>query len=304
MASWKGWLAIGVLACMVATGSCGQGASKDAKAKEPAKPTKKIKVTVPEIEIITQDPDGGKSASSVKVVRPNKLASAVNVAENQKLVVKFPVKNEADNELVKPDQAFVRLTHSKLDREVVLVAEADAAGHKVELDLSKRAGDFNRLSGTYQLHVDVGDARFSNAISAHVGSVKLNFPGGIEELSDPLARFVAKPEIKHMFREPEKRPPATVSTAFSFAAIAPFVLLWLLWIRLGINFRNLDFHPSSIVFYGSLGGIFYLYYMFWISLNMFTTLKYLSVLGLIAFFSGNAMFARMNRKRTGREIKE
>lgn len=83
------------------------------------------------------------------------------------------------------------------------------------------------------------------------GTVKLNFPGGVEELADPLARFSPKPEIKvwyfgmgyrrrnegnvgnyeffcfqHLFREPEKRPPATVSSAFSIAVILPFVLLW------------------------------------------------------------------------------
>jgi len=282
---------------------CGQGASKEAKA-EPVKSGPKITVSVPEIEITAFDVEGGKAASSQKISPPKKLSYDLNIAENQKLIVKFAVKNAADNQNVKADQAFVRLTNVKADREVALVADADGNAYKVEVDLTKKGADFNRLNGVYEVHVEVGDFGFSNAVSALVGNVKLNFPNGVDEVSSSSDRFASRPEIKHLFREPEKRPPATVSTAFSFAVMVPFVLLWLLWAKLGINFRNFDVHPSALVFYASLGGIFYLYYMFWLSLDMFTTLKYLSGLGLVAFFSGSMFFARMNRRRTGKEVKE
>lgn len=285
----------------------GQTASKEAKpaaAKEPVKNAQKIKISLADLEVSVYDNDAGKVSSSQKLANGGKLSAALDIGENQKLIVKFVVRNAADNQAVKSDQAFVRLTHPKADREVVLIAEQDGDAYKLELDIPKRAVDFHRLSGSYELRVDVGDVNFLNAISSHVGTVKLNFPNGVTELADPLARFAVKPEIKHTFREPEVRPPATVSSAFSLAVLAPFVLLALLWARLGVNLNNFDFHPASLVFYGALGGIFYLYYLFWVSLNMFTTLKYLTVLGTVAFFSGNAMFARQHRKRTGKEIKE
>ena len=50
--------------------------------------------------------------------------------------------------------------------------------------------------------------------------------------------FVAgpKPEIAHMFREPEKRPPAVVSNAFTILCLAaPFAVLFGAWAKLGVN---------------------------------------------------------------------
>ncbi|GAV03514.1 hypothetical protein RvY_13923 [Ramazzottius varieornatus] len=286
----------------------GQGMSKetpvaDKPAAKAQRSSSQVQVSISDIEVSIYDSDAGKASLSQKISLPNKLSSIPNVPENQKLVVKFTVRNQADNQPVKADQTFLRLTNGKV-KEVVLVAEADGDSYKVEVDLSKRAAEFARLSGQYDVRIEVGDVNIAKAVSANLGSVKLSFPGGVDNIPDPLARFAPKPEIKHTFREPEKRPPALVSTAFSFAVLAPMVVLWALWARLGINFRNFDLHPTSLVFYGSLGAIFYLYYMFWIFLDMFTTLKYLTVLGAVAFFSGNAMFARLHRRRHGKEIKE
>jgi oligosaccharyltransferase complex subunit delta (ribophorin II) len=235
------------------------------------------------------------------VAPDGKLASALNVAESQRLLIKFSVKS--GSEAIKADQAFVRLTNSKADLEFVVVGEIDGDGYKVDLDVAKRANEFSRLSGTYELRIDIGDVGFSNAISALLGSVKLNFVSGVTELPDPLTRFQPKPEIKHLFREPEKRPAAVVSTAFSFAVLAPVLILLGLWAKLGINFKNFDFHPASLVFYASLGAIFYLYFNFWLFLDMFTTLKYLTLLGVVASLSGSVAYGRMYRRRTGKETK-
>lgn len=288
----------------------GQGMSKETpvvraqRGSDSSKLAQQTQVSISDIEVSAYDADAAKASFSQKVTLPDRLSSAPSVPENQKLIVKFTVRNLAGNLPVKSDQAFVRLTHAKPLKEVVLVAEADGDGYKVVVDLTKRASEFSRLAGQYDVRIEVGDVNIAKAVSAHLGSVHLAFPNGMDTIQDPLLRFSAKPEIKHTFREPEKRPPAVVSTAFSFAVLAPMVVLWGLWGRLGLNFKNFDFHPASLVFYASLGGIFYLYYMFWMFLDMFTTLKYLTVLGAIAFFSGNAMFARLHRRRYGKEMKE
>ncbi|KHN77592.1 Dolichyl-diphosphooligosaccharide--protein glycosyltransferase subunit 2, partial [Toxocara canis] len=51
------------------------------------------------------------------------------------------------------------------------------------------------------------------------------------------------PEIKHMFREPEKRPSQVVSDAFT-------------WLRVGINFGNMPVSPWVIAFHAGLTGLF------------------------------------------------
>lgn len=39
--------------------------------------------------------------------------------------------------------------------------------------------------------------------------------------STPSVQYKKKPEIKHMFQEPEKRPPLVVSTAFTVLCLVP-----------------------------------------------------------------------------------
>ena len=48
-------------------------------------------------------------------------------------------------------------------------------------------------------------------------------------------QYEAKPEIVHMFREPEKRPPATVSYAFTALVLLPLLILLVAWKLIGVN---------------------------------------------------------------------
>ncbi|NXS17818.1 RPN2 glycosyltransferase, partial [Mystacornis crossleyi] len=61
--------------------------------------------------------------------------------------------------------------------------------------------------------------------------------------------FVPKPEIQHLFREPEKRPPTVVSNTFTALVLSPLLLLLILWIKIGANISNFSFAPSTIVFH-------------------------------------------------------
>ena len=66
----------------------------------------------------------------------------------------------------------------------------------------------------------------------------------------------ARPEIIHMFRPPEKRPPTVVSTVFVALVAAPVLVLLVLWSRLGINLDALARVPKihALVFHVSLIG--------------------------------------------------
>ena len=67
----------------------------------------------------------------------------------------------------------------------------------------------------------------------------------------------ARPEIIHMFRPPEKRPPTVVSTVFVALVAAPVLVLLVLWSRLGINLDALARVPKihALVFHVALIGL-------------------------------------------------
>ena len=71
-----------------------------------------------------------------------------------------------------------------------------------------------------------------NSFSWDLGTVDLDLPAAPEGTPSPPSlavppalRFTALPEIAHIFRKPEKRPPTAFSSAFSLLALAPLLLL-------------------------------------------------------------------------------
>merc|ERR1719431_1492416 len=103
----------------------------------------------------------------------------------------------------------------------------------------------------------VGDAVISNPTAWEAAKISISFPSEDGELKEGSI-YDAKPEIRHLFREPEARPASIVSNAFTLLCLSPFLLM--------------------------LG----LYGMFWLQLNMFQTVKYLVVLGVVTFLCGNS----------------
>ena len=100
-----------------------------------------------------------------------------------------------------------------------------------------------------------------------------------------------------MFREPEVRPPPVVSNTFTLLCLAPILIMFIGWLKIGINVSNMPFAPSSIGFHLGLGAIFGLYYYFWLQLDMFVTLKYLVLIGVVTFLCGNSILVKIADKR-------
>lgn len=69
-----------------------------------------------------------------------------------------------------------------------------------------------------------------------------------------------------------------------------------LWARLGVNCSNFPVSLASVGFHLGLASIFLLYTYFWLELNMFQTMKYLTVLGVITFLCGNSLLATIAKR--------
>lgn len=95
-------------------------------------------------------------------------------------------------------QTFVRFHNQKTGQEVVFVAEPDSKNlYKFELDTAERKSEFDSMSGTYVLHLIVGDATLENPILWNVADVVLKFldeeaPAAIQSKT----LYMPKPDIQ------------------------------------------------------------------------------------------------------------
>nr|DBA27768.1 TPA: hypothetical protein GDO54_008229 [Pyxicephalus adspersus] len=263
----------------------------------------KVKVStevgISNIDLSVVDKDQSISPKTTKVVFPSKAKGPFTADGHQNFALSFQLADVNTGASLTPHQTFVRLHKQKTGQEVVFVAEPDTKGtYRFELDPTERKAEFDSASGTYTLYLIVGDATLENPILWNVADVVIKFPE--EDAPTPAQSknlFTPKPDIQHLFREPEKRPPNVVSNTFTALVLAPLLLLFILWIKIGVNISNFNFAPSTLVFHLGHAAMLGLMYVYWTQLNMFQTLKYLAILGVVTFLAGNRMLAQKAVKR-------
>nr|XP_049691989.1 dolichyl-diphosphooligosaccharide--protein glycosyltransferase subunit 2 [Helicoverpa armigera]XP_049692612.1 dolichyl-diphosphooligosaccharide--protein glycosyltransferase subunit 2-like [Helicoverpa armigera] len=262
-------------------------------------------IQVTSVEVGIGDVDGTTSPKLTTVAYPNKLTEKLQADHLQKVTLKFSVRDKY-NKAVLVQQAFVRVATASGDHETIFVAEPDnAKAYKVELNVGGIAKHLNFLSGGYSLTMYLGDSAVSNPIAWHIGEVLFNFGKDANAVGAPVTSAPATyrgllPEIAHIFRSPEARPPRLVSDVFAAACAAPLLLLLLLWARLGLNMRNFPLTPSALVFHVALGASLGLYGVLWLQLSMFDTMRYLLPLGALTFLSGHRLLRRLAHDKATR----
>jgi len=257
------------------------------------------RIDIDDAEIGTADSDQSTATKLKKVVFPSKLDGALEADTHQKVIIKFQLRDTASKELVTVHQAFVRLTHKESHQEIFFVAEPDVNDvYKFDLDVASKAKDFLYLSGLYSVNIIIGDAVIENPTVWNIAELELKFgrpsAGKSNSVSD---MYLAKPAIQHIFRQPEKRPPAVVSNTFTILVITPLIVFIGLVAKLGVGPSTISLSLSDIAFHCSLGGIFMLFVAFWLYLNMFQTLKFLFLLAIPTMVSGRYMLSRIAEKR-------
>uniref|UniRef100_A0AAV2M607 Dolichyl-diphosphooligosaccharide--protein glycosyltransferase subunit 2 n=1 Tax=Knipowitschia caucasica TaxID=637954 RepID=A0AAV2M607_KNICA len=257
-------------------------------------------VAVTNMDLSVVDKDQSIGSKTTRVDYPSKSKTPFTADSHQNFAMSFQLVDTNTGVELTPHQTFVRLHNQKTGQEVVFVAEPDAKNvYKFELDTAERKSEFDSMSGTYTLCLIVGDATLDNPILWTVADVVLKFldeeaPATIQ----PKTLYVPKPEIQHLFREPEKKPPTVVSNTFTALILSPLLLLLILWLKLGANISNFSFSPSTILFHAGHAAMLGLMYVYWTHLDMFQTLKYLAIIGGVTFLAGNHMLAQKAVKRT------
>nr|CAB3265739.1 dolichyl-diphosphooligosaccharide--protein glycosyltransferase subunit 2-like [Phallusia mammillata] len=205
------------------------------------------KIAITNVELGTGEKES--SGADLKTVNYPKPAEDFKADQQQRIVMKFQVKDLNAGTAMKPHQAFVRFVHERSGQEVIFVAEPDKTStYKFEVDLATAGADqFNSVTGKYSMHLIVGDAAISNPVFWNFGNVVIHLPEDSKKAKSPSqSQYDPKPEIHHVFRKAEARPPVIISQAFTIACLAPILLLFVLWMRAGANLRNLRLAPKNI----------------------------------------------------------
>ncbi|GFT97926.1 dolichyl-diphosphooligosaccharide--protein glycosyltransferase subunit 2 [Nephila pilipes] len=249
-------------------------------------------VVVEGAEIGTAFVDQVSSAKSTSITYP-KESVKFDVDIHQKLFLKFSLKDKNAKSPLIAHQAFVMFANQKTKQEVVFTAESDSSGvYRYDLDVKLKEKDFQFASGAYDIYIIVGDPVLKNPFMWKLGQATLTFSVAAPATAQE-SPYEPKPEIKHMFREKEKRPPSIVSNTFSVLCVAPLLLLFILWLKLGANLSNFPCSIYAAGFHLGLLSIFGLFACFWMHLNMFSSLKYLLGLGLFTYLSGHRLLSKL-----------
>lgn len=238
--------------------------------------------------------------SGKSVTFDKKLTSTIELQGKQQMQIKFAVVNDKAQPIT-VHQAFVIFVHSATKREVAYVAEPDTQTkiYTFDLNLKTHAKEFSGVSGKYEAHVILGDVTVINPVDWHIADVdvKISAVKAVELPKSQRVVYEKQPEIQHLFREPEKRPPNVAADAFSLLCAAPLVILLASWLRIGINYGNFPISLWPLLFHAALTATFALYFVFWLRLNMFVTLKYLGFISVVTFFTGHRLFRALAKQR-------
>jgi len=267
------------------------------RTKVPVHVTGVVKVDNAKVAVL----EGDIVESEKKLDLPGKSDLALSANHLQKLQLSFLLTTPFGKPF-KPHQALLKLRHES-GVEHLFVVENTGRHFEITLDFLSLVEKFFYLSGQYDIVLTVGDA-VMNSFLQPLGSVELDLPKAPERATqpppqavNPYLRYGPKAEIAHIFRAPEKRPPQEVSFAFLGLVLVPFLAFLVGLLRLGVNFKNF---PTStipatfaILFHGGIAAVLLLYVLFWLKLDLFTTLKALGVIGIFLMFVGHRTLSHL-----------
>ncbi|KAJ6920679.1 dolichyl-diphosphooligosaccharide--protein glycosyltransferase subunit 2-like [Populus alba x Populus x berolinensis] len=259
-----------------------------------------IEVDTAEIAVLDSDLGSIETKKKIDLAGDNTVSLSAN--HLQKLRLSFQLSTPLGHAF-KPHQAILKLTHETKVEHIFLMGSSGKQ-FEIILDFLGLVEKFFYLSGRYNVQLTVGDAVMENSFLKAVGHINLDLPEPPEKAPQPPAQPLdpnlihgPKAEIAHIFRVPEKLPPKELSLTFLGLTLLPFLGFLLGLLRLGVNLKNF---PSSSVpamfaalFHLGIAAVLLLYVLFWLKLDLFTTLKALGFLGAFLMFVGHRILSHL-----------
>ncbi|TKY52750.1 Dolichyl-diphosphooligosaccharide-protein glycosyltransferase subunit 2 [Spatholobus suberectus] len=259
-------------------------------------------IEVGNAKITVLDSDLGSTETQKKLDLAGNDVVSLAANHLQKLRFSFQL-TTPHGHVFKPHQAFFKLRHETKVEHVFVVGNTSKK-FEIILDFLGLVEKLFYLSGRYDIELTVGDAVMENSLLRLLGHVELDLPEAPEKAArpppppvDPYSRYGPKAEISHIFRAPEKRPPQKLSLVFLGLILLPFIGFLVGLLRVGVNLKNF---PGStvpatfaILFHLGIAAVLLLYVLFWLKLDLFTTLKTFGLLGAFLMFVGHRILSHI-----------
>ncbi|XP_068669612.1 dolichyl-diphosphooligosaccharide--protein glycosyltransferase subunit 2 [Aristolochia californica] len=260
-------------------------------------------IRIDKAEIAVLDSDIGRVETVKKLDLSGESSVSLSANHLQKLRLSFRLATPLGHPF-NPHQVYLKLRHIESKVQHIYIVGNSGKKFEIVLDFLGLVDKLFYLSGRYGIELTVGDATMENSFLHALGHVDLDLPEAPEKAPRPPAqpvdlysKFGPKAEISHIFRAPEKRPPQQLSVGFLVLTLLPFAGFLIGLIRLGVNFKNF---PTSalpatfaILFHCGLAAVLLLYVLFWLKLDLFTTLKALGFLGVFLVFVGHRTLSHL-----------
>jgi len=209
----------------------------------------------------------------------------------------------------KPHQAFLTLREFDHGLEESFPFTVKSNG-KAKVDLAHKDLPTQFLTSTKPLKASIVIASFGASAPYSGYAFTLNVETDANAppaVLSPPERYIAKPEIHHIFRADPRSPPTIISIFFAAAVVVTLPLLVAVW--WGVLGANLDhfgkaFGASPVahsLFLGSIvamEGVFFMYYASW---TLFQTLPAAGVVGIVAYISGSRALTEVQERRLAGE---
>ncbi|KAG2291510.1 hypothetical protein Bca52824_038179 [Brassica carinata] len=275
----------------------------EAQTKVPIAATGAISIENAEISVLDSDVGSVESQKKLDLTKDGAVSLSAN--HLQKLRLSYQLTTPLGH-VFKPHQAFIKLKHESQVEHVFLVKASGKKSELVIVEFLKLHFEFKLyyLSGKYEIQLTIGDASMENSLLSNIGHIELDLPERPEKAprpplqpTDPYSRYGPKAEISHIFRVPEKLPAKQLSLVFLGLIVLPFIAFLIGLTRLGVNIKSfpslVGAATSALLFHGGIGAVLLLYVLFWLKLDLFTTLKALSLLGVFLLFVGHSTLSHL-----------
>ncbi|XP_010449112.1 PREDICTED: dolichyl-diphosphooligosaccharide--protein glycosyltransferase subunit 2 [Camelina sativa] len=259
-------------------------------------------ISIENAEIAVLDSDIGSVESQKKLDLTKDGAVALSANHLQKLRLSFQLTSPLGH-VFKPHQAFFKLKHESQVEHIFLV-KTSAKKSELVLDFLGLVEKLYYLSGKYEIQLTIGDASMENSLLSNIGHIELDLPERPEKAprppvqsTEPLSRYGPKAEISHIFRIPEKLPAKQLSLVFLGLIVLPFIGFLIGLTQLGANIKSFPSSAGSaipaLLFHVGIAAVLLLYVLFWWKLDLFTTLKGVSLLGVFLLFVGHRTLSQL-----------
>ncbi|EFJ50162.1 hypothetical protein VOLCADRAFT_103997 [Volvox carteri f. nagariensis] len=260
-------------------------------------------LAIGDVKVVVKAADGS-AISTLTGAYPKSVLANPEIPATASLDVTVAVKK--GGEPFKPQQVMLMLKSKSLGLAAYAVGKFKSGSYVLSINAAAVEKQIGKLPGEYDITLLVGDPS-AKGVEYLLGTAELRFSAASTAAQPATVVRTAffqpvnniKPEIHHIFRAPEKRPPALVSYVFAGLAFVPLaaVLVYVPTIP-GVNLKGWTTAPLySVLFHGGLGGMLLLYMMFWLRLNLAQTLPMAGIWGLFVAGSGFLLLSSLSKQR-------